>query len=287
VHGPPAVGVEPDGPCRNNAPTIRHRPEARWHSQRRSAELPDGSQTIEVAGAEPNPVFPNQRSEAVTGSSLRSNTAVAAVLKNGSVEKPGDEDTDARRLWIYEQLIRTEAHWTQQLQNQQTRINTTLTVNGIMLAFVAGNGLLLKSNGFPRDTSLASISALALGVLFGVLALNPRTRIEEHHYISSSWLKKSVTSKSPKSLLDELNGSFDDTSAIRNALERRRSLLIGELLAIAVGTVLLVIALDESRLWSPIAGVYHSSYPVFGDTRQPSDVPPPPPPVQGSICDRG
>ena len=60
MHGPPAVGVEPDGPCRNNAPTIRQRREARWHFQRCPAELPDGSQTIEVAGAEQNPVFPNR-----------------------------------------------------------------------------------------------------------------------------------------------------------------------------------------------------------------------------------
>jgi hypothetical protein len=172
--------------------------------------------------------------------------AVVAVLKNGSVEKPGEVDTIDRRLWIYEQLIRTEAHWTQQLQNQQTRINTTLTVNGIMLAFVAGSGLLSKNNGFPRDTILGSISALALGVLFGVLALMPLTRIKEHRYIESKWLKESVTSTScdPESLLNELNCSFFDTSKVRCTLEYRRILLFGELLAIAVGTVWLVIALD-------------------------------------------
>jgi hypothetical protein len=159
------------------------------------------------------------------------------------MEQLGDERTNERRLWIYEQLIRTEAHWTQQLQNQQTRINTTLTVNGIMLAFVAGSGLVLKVNGFPRDTILGSISALALGVLFGVLALIPRTPINEYHYISSCWLKQSLT-KSPQSLLDELNGSFSDTSIVRTVMERRRILLFCELLAIAVGTVWLVIALD-------------------------------------------
>jgi hypothetical protein len=169
--------------------------------------------------------------------------AMAAGLKNGSMEKPGDLDTDDRRLWIYEQLIRTEAHWTQQLQNQQTRINTTLTVNGIMVAFVAGSGLLAKHNGFPRHTILGSISALALGVLFGVVALVPQTRIEEHHYISSCWLKQSVT-KSPKSLIDELNCSFADTSKVRATMEFRRIFLFAELVAIAAGTVLLVFALD-------------------------------------------
>jgi hypothetical protein len=162
------------------------------------------------------------------------------------VESPGQEGTDQRRRWIYAELIRCEQHWTDQLQNQQTRINTTLTVNGIMLAFVAGTGL-ITNNSVSHDFVLGSISALALGVIVGVFALKPSTKIEQRNYLSSDWLRCAVNHLSEDCVLDSLIASID-TSDMSSRLRWRRALLIGQLVAIGIGTFLLVFAVDKSHL---------------------------------------
>ena len=115
-----------------------------------------------------------------------------------------------------------------------------------MLAFVAGSGLLTNID-VSHDIVLSSISALALGVVFGVVALKPSTKIEQHNYISSQWLKCAVNVMSEDSLLDSLITSID-TSKMGSRLLWRRALLIGQLVAIGIGTVLLVIAVDKSHL---------------------------------------
>lgn len=77
---------------------------------------------------------------------------------------------------MYEEVLRVERHWTAQVQDQQTRINAILTVNGFLLGLLAGLGFV--SDALPRQTwygwlFLACIATLCVAVVFGTLALKP------------------------------------------------------------------------------------------------------------------
>ncbi|HXW34799.1 MAG TPA: hypothetical protein VEJ87_09500 [Acidimicrobiales bacterium] len=160
------------------------------------------------------------------------------------MESPGDIGSTERKLWVFGQLLRAEGHWTQQVQNQQSRIATILSVNGIMLAFVAGGQLLTQKNQFPHNELLGAVTALAAGVVFGVLALLPITPVDNKaQFISSNWLKQSGITESEKRLLDRLSDSID-TMPFKSRLLWRRALMLAELAMIATGTVFLVVAIS-------------------------------------------
>jgi hypothetical protein len=178
------------------------------------------------------------------------------------VEDPGEPGTLQRQLCIYNELLRVEDHWTSQLQNQQTRIATTLSVNGIMLAFLAGGGFLAYPHlsGVAKGLLVAAVACLAIGVLFGLWALWPHTQIgggsdlkfyDTDYFLSSEWLGKVALHLSEGHLLAQLSGSLlpgtheharrrrnlKDTLAARRPLIRYQLLMIG--LAAALITVLL------------------------------------------------
>jgi hypothetical protein len=99
---------------------------------------------------------------------------------NADATSVGGPASTERLAWSYSQLRQIEAHWTQQVQNQQARITTTLTVNGIILAFLAGSGLLTKDSthhGPPADLLVASLCLLTLGLVAGLASLLPLNQV--------------------------------------------------------------------------------------------------------------
>jgi hypothetical protein len=88
-------------------------------------------------------------------------------------------DGSALRL-VHDELVRIEAHWTMQVQNQQTRIFAVLTVNGFALAFLATAGFLSSRHGDAFDLFCVSLLALTLALIVGIMSLVPRIAIGGH-----------------------------------------------------------------------------------------------------------
>jgi hypothetical protein len=88
-----------------------------------------------------------------------------------------ESSTLGQLRFVYGELLRIEAHWTGQVQNQQARIGSILAVNGFLLGLFGGLGFL--SDSFPGDSWPAhpffgSISALCVALVCGTMALLPR-----------------------------------------------------------------------------------------------------------------
>jgi hypothetical protein len=80
--------------------------------------------------------------------------------------------------WLYAELLRMETHWTDQVQNQQQRISTLLTVTGILLGFLAGAGFLTGTlsepvRRWPADVYIFSLISLCAALFLGIRALRP------------------------------------------------------------------------------------------------------------------
>jgi hypothetical protein len=185
------------------------------------------------------------------------------------VEDPGEPGTLERQLCIYNELLRVEEHWTSQLQNQQTRIATTLSVNGMMLAFLAGGGFLAYPHlsDVAKALLIASVACLAIGVGFGLAGLWPHTRIgggsdlkyyDTDYFLSSEWLGRVAPNLSEGHLLAQLSGSLqpgtDESGRGRrnpkDTLATRRPLIRYQLLMIGLAAVLITALLP--------ATVFHS-----------------------------
>jgi hypothetical protein len=85
-------------------------------------------------------------------------------------------------LWnaIYEHLLRVEDHWTTQLQNQQQRNASILTVNGIVLGFLGFGSFSAAVSHWSRTPTLLLLSGLApcgISLVAGLLCMLPRVRI--------------------------------------------------------------------------------------------------------------
>jgi hypothetical protein len=81
------------------------------------------------------------------------------------------------RLWLYKEVLRIERHWTEQLQNQQARISTVLTVNGFLLAFLGIAAFTQSRSSWPYESFYISVAILALALVPGILALLPQIPI--------------------------------------------------------------------------------------------------------------
>jgi len=84
-----------------------------------------------------------------------------------------------RWLRVYADLLRIEGHWTEQVQNQQQRISTTLTMNAFLLGFLAATGLSesVPRHSWPAYLFLASLFLLSVALMMGILALRPGIQI--------------------------------------------------------------------------------------------------------------
>jgi len=160
----------------------------------------------------------------------------------------GEAGSTTRYAWVYDQLLRTEGHWTRQVQNQQTRVTTTLTVNGFILAFVAGSGLLtrLPVQGWPAELLAASLCLLVLGLLAGLVALWPRHPIagDETHFLSDTWFRAHLDDEFPAPILKDLVGTIG-IDGLRGTLVFRRSMLFVQLVCLGLAAVTLAVALTD------------------------------------------
>src|SRR5271166_6532711 len=170
---------------------------------------------------------------------------------------PGSPTSPGRDLWIYDQLLRVERHWTEQIQRQQTRLATTLSVNGIMLAFIAGGGFLNYVNlSLPAKIFLfLSVLVLATGIVFGLLTMRSKVAIggdapgyQEDgvaYFLSSRWLSVEGRDLDEKDLLHNLSESLASkpgaTMPIVELVGHRRAWLARQQLLIGVAACLLVI----------------------------------------------
>jgi hypothetical protein len=139
------------------------------------------------------------------------------------MDSPGSPRSPERALWLYDQLLRVERHWTEQLQNQQTRAATTLSVNGIMLAFLAGGGFISYSAlDLPAKVFLfLSVLVLAAGIVCGLFAIRSRLpvggRTPAHdedgvdYFLSSKWFRREGRHLDESDLLRELSESLEST----------------------------------------------------------------------------
>jgi len=115
---------------------------------------------------------------------VRRRLAAAVVARYGARVPPEQAETTETLKWAYEELRRIERHWTEQIQNQQRRVAAVLAVNGFLLAFLAAAGLQFTASaqtGWFRIPLDICVILLALGLVFGVLALVPRIPIAGPH----------------------------------------------------------------------------------------------------------
>jgi hypothetical protein len=185
-----------------------------------------------------------------------------------------EEDADRWRR-LYSQLLDIERHWTEQVQNQQHRITTILTVNGFLLGFLAIAGFsesIVNTGPWSAGIFLASLAILAMAFAFGIISLGPRVPISGTTGASSSlkgWLRllrpiRSQRAHAPALWLDpaeamRLAESPSEAEAVRTmcsslvetqrsanhpgVLFYRRTLMYRELLFVLIGLALLVVAL--------------------------------------------
>jgi len=184
----------------------------------------------------------------------------------------GQEGTPQRSAWVYDELLRIEGHYTQQVQNQQSRITTSLTVTGFMFAFLASAAFLqTKASHSTYVLLLWALIVFSIGLLAGVVALfslisvstsTPRSRRpwsrkaapdptpdtepdrnpskSPQAFLDTDWLKDKGLTLPNSTLYETLIGSIQ-TKRHESAIRFRRALLRVQLGAIGIAVVLLVI----------------------------------------------
>jgi hypothetical protein len=154
-----------------------------------------------------------------------------------------------RWLMVYSRLLDIERHWTEQIQNQQQRIQTILTVNGILLGFLAAAGFseIVQRGALTGGLFVASLITLTVALGVGIFALWPGTPISSR----SLWLdpkaaKRLAEQSSTGKAVREMCQSVVDSQASADhpgILQLRRSLMHAQLILVLLGLVLLLAAL--------------------------------------------
>jgi hypothetical protein len=165
-----------------------------------------------------------------------------------------DDPPDARELdwlrWVYEQLARLESHWTAQIQNQQQRISAILTVNGVLLGFLAGAGFLsgrFLFGTFAADLFLLSLVLLCLSLLVGLAALTPVIRIakEGDLWLDAPAVWQRTASMDPGELRELCESAVQNQTRARHArrIQVRRWMMNAQLGLLAIALIILILAL--------------------------------------------
>ena len=94
----------------------------------------------------------------------------------------GDDGETAKWRCVYAELLRIERNWTQQIQDQETRISALLQVSSILLGFLTGAGFLARLPDpdvlrWPVYLYVGSLVSLCFALFMGIRALKPRIRI--------------------------------------------------------------------------------------------------------------
>jgi hypothetical protein len=173
---------------------------------------------------------------------VHSLAAMAEIQSDGRVDEK----------WLHAELVRIEDHWTKQVQNQQQRISTLLTVTGILLAFLAGAGFLTNELAGARLRSwacvyISSLVSLCLALLMGIWALKPTIPIKESVPL---WLNaETIWDRygDPQFLRHLCESIVKNQQDAKHAdvLEGRRAFMYRQLLFLMLSLVLLVVALVD------------------------------------------
>ncbi len=158
---------------------------------------------------------------------------------------PSDAQSPERMSWVYEQLIRSEAHITDQIQNQQTRIGTTLATSGVVLGLIANGAFssLRTFSSWERGLLVGAMGILVLGIAAGILALLPRVPIRlSAAYINVDWIRDRGAVLPGDELYVQLVESFDKQGPER-ALRRRRRLQQVQLVCLGLALLFTTVAL--------------------------------------------
>jgi len=177
------------------------------------------------------------------------------------VEEPFGSYVESWR-WLYAELLRIEQHWTDQVQSQQQRIHTLLSVTGILLAFLAGAGFFtgaLTSHHWPVYIYVSSLIVLCAALFMGILTLEPSTPIsgtpstkpDVDRPLLDLWLNpEAIYAKTASSteleVLRELCKSAAENSGKAHhegTLRKRRALMFRQIAFLLLSLGLLIVAL--------------------------------------------
>lgn len=191
-------------------------------------------------------------------------------------------ESDVQR-WqrLYSHLLNIERHWTTQVQNQQQRISTILTVNGFLLGFLAVAGFtnaIVQTGPWPAGLFLAALATLGAAFGTGILSLRPSIplsgaasgstwgnvfrsfkAVEGHPADTPVWLDPAAAMRLAQQLPEDealraMCESLIDSQAKANherVLSYRRLLMYRELILVLVGLVLLVASLIAFQVEGP------------------------------------
>lgn len=181
--------------------------------------------------------------------------------------------------WVYEELIRVEKHWTEQVQNEQSRIATLLTVSGILLGFLTGAGFLtnlleVRDRPWPVYVYILSLVSLCFALFMGIRALRPAIGIAGGSESPPDWLNQDQILKYASSMpLDDLLRKLCDSAATnqRDArhperLRERRTLMLRQVTFLMLSLGLLIAAVAGVLVANPeaVRGPTPSSAPTAG-----------------------
>jgi hypothetical protein len=149
--------------------------------------------------------------------------------------------------WVYEQLVRSEGHITDQIQNQQTRIATTLATTGVVLGLVASGvfgSIFTKFELWEKILLTIALGVLVVAVVAGILAMWPRVPIRlDAAYIDPDWIRDEGSVLPEPELYLVMVESFSIGSQ-RKTLNARRHGLWVQLGGLAAGLALISAALS-------------------------------------------
>jgi len=151
---------------------------------------------------------------------------------------------------VYHHLVHIESHWTTQIQNQQQRNGSIMTVIGVILGFSGFSGAAEFDGqwGEPAATFFGiGLAALAVALLFGLASMWPAVGIKEHDWMKPDETLKLGTRDSAYTyghLASSLAGAIGDTHH-RRTLIRRRAFMLVEIALTIGGLVALGISIWE------------------------------------------
>ena len=154
-------------------------------------------------------------------------------------------------LWrVHDELVRIEAHWTMQLQNQQARIATVLTLNTGALTFLGGASFLTKVHGRSFDLLVAALFILTAALVIGTAALVPWTPIggADSGWLNASYVwdhrEQEPSDTEPAWMVEVCRTLAADQldADHRGTLERRRWYVRAELLLLCVALAMVAAA---------------------------------------------
>ena len=152
----------------------------------------------------------------------------------------GTRPAGIERDWssTYQELRRIYDHRVAEMRDQQGRVASILTVNGLILAFVVARPVASGPRGFLQALALA---LLASAIIFSVLALWPRIKVSTPAFLDpKSVFRYPDANVAAQELATALKEELDRQQHVR-VMSRRRVLIRMQLACIAAAAVLIAL----------------------------------------------